>query len=798
MLQAVATLKRHFPGVQGRLVDLSRPTQRRFNLAVTVAAGRDMDGVVVDSKQTAYDCMRYLRDHRIGTATFIPLDSIKTPSPSSIDSLRAMCDQDGRFRLALDVIACDESVRKAVMYAVGNSVVCDNLDAAREICFSGQAAGESRVKAVTVGGAVISRAGTMTGGITRDDTSRSGRWNDKELEKLRKKKEDMETKRSKLDAGISEGSRRGEEGAGLSHSARMEELRATIQNLRNREQYSQSDLDYTKNKLKEQKSLLTSTTKQVKTLQKQIAAAEKAVQSAEANSQRAIQAVKDAEEKHFGPFREATGLSDFRAYDEAMGRAREEYVKKRRAVKEHLAKLTSQQEYEDNRNFKDPTAKAEKRLTDRQEKLEAAEKQQEELKEEVKDAKAKLADAEANLKEAQDGEKEHSNVVKAAQKECTEAQAEQQRLRKAISSEESSLERLRGRLHETLQKARVEEVELPIVTSSDSQQEKEEGDEENEEGSSMEAVLSQPATQETAISAHFSQGDDERVVKDRRDAGRVEFSTLGSRLRQRLSDREEKKLRKEFEDKIIKLGTDIEGMAPNMKAGEAFETCTDRLKESGAEFDDAKANARNAATAFQKVKKERAGRFNEAFGSIDSALKTIYTDMTKSSKHPLGGNAYLSLDDSEEPYRGGMKFNAMPPMKRFRDMEQLSGGEKTVAALALLFAIHSYRPAPFFVMDEVDAALDNINVLKVCNYIRQRSGDFQCIVISLKDMFYERSKALIGICRDVGTNSSQTLTLDMTKFDAPEESEEKEMRGQQRQTSPDEPERKKRRGRSRQ
>ena len=98
-------------------------------------------------------------------------------------------------------------------------------------------------------------------------------------------------------------------------------------------------------------------------------------------------------------------------------------------------------------------------------------------------------------------------------------------------------------------------------------------------------------------------------------------------------------------------------------------------------------------------------------------------------------------------------------------MEQLSGGEKTVAALSLLFAIHSYRPAPFFIMDEVDAALDNVNVLKVCNYIRQRSDDFQCIVISLKDMFYERSESLVGICRDVSSNSSRTLTLDLTKFD---------------------------------
>ena len=75
----------------------------------------------------------------------------------------------------------------------------------------------------------------------------------------------------------------------------------------------------------------------------------------------------------------------------------------------------------------------------------------------------------------------------------------------------------------------------------------------------------------------------------------------------------------------------------------------------------------------------------------------------------------------------------MPPMKRFRDMDQLSGGEKTMAALALLFAIHTYQPAPFFVLDEVDAALDAQNVANVSHYIMQNASDrFQFIVISLK------------------------------------------------------------------
>lgn len=85
----------------------------------------------------------------------------------------------------------------------------------------------------------------------------------------------------------------------------------------------------------------------------------------------------------------------------------------------------------------------------------------------------------------------------------------------------------------------------------------------------------------------------------------------------------------------------------------------------------------------------------------------------------------------------GIKYEVMPLGKSYRAMQQLSGGEKSVAALALLFAIHSFRPSPFFVLDEVDAALDNVNVGKVSDYIRHRSRDsddshVQCLVISLK------------------------------------------------------------------
>ena len=86
-----------------------------------------------------------------------------------------------------------------------------------------------------------------------------------------------------------------------------------------------------------------------------------------------------------------------------------------------------------------------------------------------------------------------------------------------------------------------------------------------------------------------------------------------------------------------------------------------------------------------------------------------------------------------------------------------------MAALALLFAVHSYQPSPFFVLDEVDAALDNANVGKIARYIGEHAGPgMQFVVISLKTGLFQNSEALVGIYRDQGGNSSKALTLDVS------------------------------------
>lgn len=671
----------------------------------------------MDTRATGIDCIKYLRENRIGTATFLPLDRVQVPSRESTERLRARLSQDGRFRLAADVITCDPAIQKAVLYAVDNTVVCDKLDSARELCFGGdQRRGGSNnqnptIKAVTLDGAVISKAGTMTGGVTRDESNKAGRWDDQAMEELNQKKEKLEAERNELDQNQTTGRQ------SMGRSNRIEELRNNYDSLNNRIEYSKSDMEFTRKQLAEKKILLKSIANKIPQNETKLSQLEDEIKRLETQKESVIAQVKSAEDEHLGPFLAATGLTDLQAYEQATREARDEFNKSKRVLVEHISQLEEQKKYESNRDLKKPIATVEKRLKNHQKKLKDAKKRQGELKGEAKEAKENLEEAEQAVLQAQEDERETEENAKALQAEFKAAQKERNAVSKLVASEESALEQLRGRLAENLQRARLEEVFLPVLgadgtpgsgrTTRSGRRISLENEEEDEDDEDEEMLETQETSNTLPSATQYSQEDNPKVVADKNEAEKLDFAKLRSDLKERLSDREVAQVKKDFEEKRMKIDAEIEGIVPNMKAHEAFSAITEKLKGSDSDYQQAKEKSRKAAAEFLKIKKQRTKKFLDAFNHIDQALKTIYTDMTKSSKHPLGGNAYLTLDDNEEPFKGGMKFNAMPPMKRFRDMYQLSGGEKTVASLALLFAIHSYHPAPFFVMDEVDAALDN-------------------------------------------------------------------------------------------
>ncbi len=97
----------------------------------------------------------------------------------------------------------------------------------------------------------------------------------------------------------------------------------------------------------------------------------------------------------------------------------------------------------------------------------------------------------------------------------------------------------------------------------------------------------------------------------------------------------------------------------------------------------------------------------------------------------LGGDAELELVDSLDPFSEGIVFSVRPPKKSWKNISNLSGGEKTLSSLALVFALHHYKPSPLYVMDEIDAALDFKNVSIVAHYIKVCSSQTTPLTIPL-------------------------------------------------------------------
>ncbi|KAG7356504.1 chromosome partition protein Smc [Nitzschia inconspicua] len=762
----VKSLQQEFSAnkVHGRLVDLCHPTQRRFVLAVTVAAGKDMDSIVVDSRDTANQCMRYLREQRIGIATFLPLDYVQAPSPETFQRMRAKLANDGAFRLVSDVITNDSRYQKAVDHAVGTSVVCENLEAARRLCFgsgSSNASDEFSIKAVTIDGHVISKSGTMTGGVTNENVNQAGRWNDKEMEDLLQKKESLEVEKNKL-VPI--------------RSAEFIQMRNVLNTFANKQSMASANMSTLEEELKQKKEYLKSLSRKTKQLEETSSKYKKESESLTKRLRTAQSEVKGIEEEHLGPFLAETGLKDVQAYEQATRETRDKFSKKKRDLLQLLSRLQEEEQCMAEKDPKKRIKMIESRLTSRKQELEESLEKKSLLETKAKVLREHLAESEASFLQAKEREVECDEKVKALQKDLEAAQKETNKVNKKVTLKSSSLAELRGKRHDILQDAQREQIILPTVRPT-SKVGYDEGDDSSNEDMDQDSDDKNDdempeSTQRTNITnpsaTQYSQSDETKVVIDDRVFATLDFSKLDSDIKKRVLDGKEDIVLQEINKKEAMLQKQIAEIVPNKKAPESISQVEKALKEVDVKLKQQIRDDRKATEELKQIKDARTQLFMSAFEKIQRDVEETYTNMTKSSKHPLGGNAYLSLseDNEDEPFKSKVTFSVKPANKRYLDLSQLSGGEKTIACLSLLFAISLSSEAPLFVMDEVDAALDNVNLRKLCNYVKDHMKyDFQCLAISLKDTFFEESDLLVGISKDVGLGSSRVLTLDLTQYD---------------------------------
>eukprot|EP00850_Spirogloea_muscicola_P019252 SM000187S03869 [mRNA] locus=s187:16737:24665:- [translate_table: standard] len=237
---------------------------------------------------------------------------------------------------------------------------------------------------------------------------------------------------------------------------------------------------------------------------------------------------------------------------------------------------------------------------------------------------------------------------------------------------------------------------------------------------------------------------------------------------------------KKAQSDLAKLEAELQEMKPNMASMAEYASlprsqCTSSLKEiakalrmrryrtKAAELEERVEDLKRMTAErdavqqeYDGLRKHRLNEFMAGYSVITLKLKEMYQMIT------LGGDAELELVDSLDPFSEGIIFSVRPPKKSWKSIQNLSGGEKTLSSLALVFALHHYKPTPLYVMDEIDAALDFKNVSIVAHYIKERTKDAQFIIISLRNNMFELADRLVGIYKT--DNCTKSVTINPSSF----------------------------------
>ncbi|XP_036696996.1 structural maintenance of chromosomes protein 1A isoform X1 [Balaenoptera musculus] len=721
--EIMESIKRLYPGsVYGRLIDLCQPTQKKYQIAVTKVLGKNMDAIIVDSEKTGRDCIQYIKEQRGEPETFLPLDYLEVkPTDEKLRELKGA-------KLVIDVIRYEPPhIKKALQYACGNALVCDNVEDARRIAFGGH----QRHKTVALDGTLFQKSGVISGGAS-DLKAKARRWDEKAVDKLKEKKERLtEELKEQMKAKRKE--------------AELRQVQSQAHGLQMRLKYSQSDLEQTKTRHLalnlQEKSKLES---ELANFGPRINDIKRIIQSREREMKDLKEKMNQVEDEVFEEFCREIGVRNIREFEEEKVKRQNEIAKKRLEFENQKTRLGIQLDFEKNqlKEDQDKVHMWEQTVKKDENEIEKLKKEEQRHMKIIDETMAQLQDLKNQhlAKKSEVNDKNHE--MEEIRKKLGGANKEMTHLQKEVTAIETKLEQKRSDRHNLLQACKMQDIKLPLSKGTMDDISQEEGSSQGEDSVSGSQRTSNIYAREALIEIDY--GD---LCEDLKDAqAEEEIKQEMNTLQQKLNEQQ---------SVLQRIA------APNMKAMEKLESVRDKFQETSDEFEAARKRAKKAKQAFEQIKKERFDRFNACFESVATNIDEIYKALSRNSS----AQAFLGPENPEEPYLDGINYNCVAPGKRFRPMDNLSGGEKTVAALALLFAIHSYKPAPFFVLDEIDAALDNTNIGKVANYIKEQSTcNFQAIVISLKEEFYTKAESLIGVYPETFVGIS-LLLMDLLLMD---------------------------------
>ena len=661
-IQAIMSAKQKglIPGIYGTISQLGS-TDQKYNTAMSTAAGGKFNYIVVDHPITAENCINYLKEKKMGRASFIPLSSIKHNSFDLYDT-----HNPSVYGKAVNLIDFDEKYRDAFEFVFGRTVIVKDISTARQLKVPAQR--------VTLDGDVVSGSNLMTGGQKKNANNNNGFKNNpendlneikglfeqyklvietaemrikeiqNEISRLYKLKISANTKTKEFDDKI----------AGI--KAKMEQLTQTIEE-------DEAEI----NEILQKISLLTQDKESLGITLQELVGHQNEIQNK-------IQMV-----------------------DEELNNSEESDLKKRLKEEERtLKKLQKQANTLEIEITKNTTLLHETIINNR------------------KELQAQLREKEIASNTNQDELSEstlflHKNEVEIAS------------LKEKIKQKSSILSSLLNEQRELHMEISNRKTKIGVI------------------GNQIHPLKLQLNTADMKMQELQSKIDEWKCKVVRDIVVPEEMLTINPHV---------------HKNKLEQLTQDITQMgAINLRAIDKYSEIESRF-ESLEKKNEQVVNEREAIIDFiEALETEKKKVFLHTYNSINANFAFIFGKLSP------GGEAKLNLENMEDPFEGGMQILARPGEKKWCQTQAMSGGEKTLTIIALILGIQMHVPSPYYVLDEIDAALDDVNAALVADMIKELSEKSQFIIITHRDVTMARVDQLLGVSNTAGITSVLNVSI---------------------------------------
>ncbi|XP_022172388.1 structural maintenance of chromosomes protein 4 [Myzus persicae] len=742
--------KGEIKGLLGRCGDYGQ-VEGKFDIPACTACG-STDQIVVETSDAAHACIQKLRTNNIGRLTFSIMPQVQ--------KLKSRADSNNNYpenaKRVFDYIKIlDQRFRLTFYSGLYDTLLAEDLEQARRIAFGTQ----TRYRVVTYKGDLIDQSGIMSGGgrpikgkigpqeiRSRYATGNSSLVSQNEVENLDKTAKDLEIKLRETQSNIFDFQ------ANIDQNLRqIEDLNIIVKECSSRINAWKEKENQLKNMIETQKLIIIKKKTDpiaVANKKSEIQEAEKELQESKIEYDK-IKSKMDSLKKKIEEITQGEPQEAKRLLDQATSKLENTRHQMNQVdidiqgAQRQIKKSESQIE-----TLKDDIIECKKNMESSTEELKKNEILVTELKEKNKEITISIEEQKTKIKEMTSEDDKNLDRTNKLRLENVNLKTDETNLESEINLNKDLLKDTNSKISK-LKLHKIPEIDCaqrdPVIESYQNLGSK------SHNKSAVVEDNEKVKTNETNEISQKQDDPDEMQVDDVDDDSDSDTKELPQYKTEQLV----KINSVEIEQQRITLMEHFRNLdKPNFKILEEFKKRTQQYNDKANEVAEVLKSYNDHIEMINKVRQRRRDEFMASFRKITIKLKEMYQMIT------LGGDAELELVDSLDPFSEGINFSVRPPKKTWKVISNLSGGEKTLSSLALVFALHYYKPSPLYVMDEIDAALDFKNVSIIAYYIKERTKNSQFIIISLRSNMFEKANVLVGIYKTNDCTATSSVTTD--------------------------------------